>query len=174
MKRALRPLLALAAVFGAVSADAVVVAFFPRDVADTVSGQDRWEYEYWLDSFPYDAGYGFTIWFDPDLYADLDATPPIPHPDWDPLTVAPDPQLGEDGFYDAEALVDAASIDAIFTVSFRWLGPGTPGAQAFDVREPSPSFAAVESGETVLPESGASAIGAAAIAALAALRRSAS
>ena len=52
-----------------------------------------------------------------------------------------------DGRYDAQALVDNASLGSPFTVSFDWLGPGTPGSQAFEIYDPS--FATIESGETV-------------------------
>lgn len=171
MKRAWLLLPALFAM-AALPARAVEVSYFPRDVADVVVGEDRWTYQYSLDEFAYDAGYGLTVYFDPDLYVDLDPSPAAPNAHWDAITVEPDANLGDDGFYDAEALVDLPPIGGAFTVSFVWLGAGPPGAQAFEVREPAPSFATVLTGTTVLPEPGSSALGACALCALIATRRS--
>jgi hypothetical protein len=134
-------------------------------------GAGMWVYEYGLDGFSYEAGYGFTVYFDPDLYADLVAAP-APNADWDPLAVEPDPDLGEDGFLDAEALSDQPSVSDGFLVAFRWLGEGTPGAQPFEVREPAPSFGTVETGTTILPEPSACGLGLAALGTLLATRRS--
>jgi hypothetical protein len=176
LQRWLRPLVSLVALaaLAAAPAGAVVVTYFPRDVADVVPGEDRWEYAFQVDGFAsYGAGYGFTVRFDPDHYAALDPDPTVP-PQWDAITAEPDPDLGDDGFYDAEALVDAPNAAAVFRVSFVWLGTGTPGAQPFDVREPSPSFEVVESGTTVLPEPAGLSLGASALAALAATRRTSS
>lgn len=165
--RSLVPLVALAAA----PAGAVVVTYFPRDLADAVPGEDRWEYAFQVDDFAaYGAGYGFTVRFDPDLYVALDPAPHSP-PQWDAITAEPDPNLGDDGFYDAETLVDAPNAAAVFRVSFVWLGTGAPGAQPFEVREPSPSFEVVESGTTVLPEPARLPLGATVLAALAATRR---
>jgi hypothetical protein len=158
--------LALCAALAAPAA-AVEIAYF----AAPAPGAGRWTYFYALDEFPYDAGYGFTVYFDPELYADLDPNPLAPGEDWDAISVEPDAQLGEEGFYDAEALVDLPSVAASFSVSFRWLGAGDPGAQPFEVREPAPSFGVVESGISVAPEPGACGFGAAALVALAATRR---
>lgn len=155
----------------ALPARAVELSYFPIDVADAGAG-DRWVYQYGLDEFAYDAGYGFTVYFDPDLYADLDMSPDAPNAHWDAITVQPDASLGDDGFYDAEALVDLASVGGVFTVSFVWLGAGSPGAQPFEVRESAPSYATVLTGTTVLPEADASALGAGALCALLATRRS--
>jgi hypothetical protein len=161
-------LLALAAPAGA-----IVVSYQATDVADAVPGEDRWVYRYWLDEFPFAAGYGFSVRFDPALYAALDASPATPSAQWDAIAIEPDANLGDDGLYDAEALADAPSVNATFTVSFVWLGEGTPGEQPFDVREPAPSFAVLpgESGTTVLPEPAQSALTAGALASLALRRR---
>jgi hypothetical protein len=158
----------------AAPARAVEITYRAVDVADTVVGEDRWLYQYWLDEFPFDAGYGFSVYFDPALYFDL-ATPAAPSA-WDAIAIEPDANLGDDGLYDAEALVDLPSVNGTFAVSFVWLGAGTPGAQPFDVREPAPSFAPVpgESGTTVLPEPATCTLGMGAIASLAARRRIAS
>lgn len=166
-------LLALWVGVSAAPAAAVIVSYVPRNLPDELPGEDRWQHQYRLDTFPYDAGYGFTVYFDPGLYADLDPTPPSPGPDWDALGFEPDPNLGEPGFYDAEALVGDPATSAVFTIAFRWLGEGTPGPQPFDVREPAPSYAVVESGTTVAPEAGGVLAGASALAALAARRRAA-
>ncbi len=115
-------------------------------------GGNRWLYAYRLDEFPYAAGYGFSVYFDPELHAALATAPPSPGSDWDAVVVQPDVGLGSEGLYDAQALYDDSTHLAVFRVSFDWLGAGTPGDQPFEVREPSPSFAVVESGTTFAPE----------------------
>ncbi len=134
------------------SAQAVEVSYGVSDLIDTQLGHDRWRYEYRIDAFPFDAGYGFTVCFDPELYTDLQMSLPAPGSDWDAVVRQPDVGLGSDGFYDAEALFDDPSAGAAFRVSFEWQGAGTPGEQDFEVREPDPSFAVVQSGTTVVPE----------------------
>ena len=136
-------------------AHAVQVSYSVLNLADTQPGRDRWGYEYRLDEFPFEAGYGFTVYFDPELYTALQTALSAPGSDWDAILGRPDIDLGSDGFYDAEALFDDPSTTAVFRVSFEWLGTGTPGEQAFAVREPNPSFAVVQSGTTVVPESAA-------------------
>ncbi len=136
----------------AATARAVEISADAQNVADTQVGHDRWRYEYRLDEFPFDAGYGFTVYFDPELYTALQVSAPAPGADWDAIVRQPDAALGSDGFYDAEALFDDPSASAVFRVSFEWLGTGTPGEQSFEVREPEPSFAVVESGTTIVPE----------------------
>jgi hypothetical protein len=147
LKSPARIALVLLALLGAGSAQAVEVSY----TVQNLSG-NRWLYAYRLDEFPYAAGYGFSVYFDPELYASLSTALPGPGSDWDPVVVQPDPGLSSDGLYDAEALFDDSTPDAVFRVSFDWLGGGTPGAQSFVVREPSPSFAAVEEGTTFAPE----------------------
>jgi hypothetical protein len=118
------------------------------DLPDEPEAGDRWLYAYWLDEFPYDAGWGFSVFFDPALYAGLEAAAPGPGPAWDPITIDPDPGLGAFGVYDAEALGDAPPVDVVFRVRFKWLGLGEPGEQPFEVRDPS--LAVVESGTTLV------------------------
>ena len=151
------------------SARAVELSYSVHNVADTEPGHDRWRYEYRLDAFPFDAGYGFTVYFDPELYTDLQTALPTPGSDWDAIVRQPDAGLGSDGFYDAEALFGDPSAHAVFRVSFEWLGLGTPSEQLFEVREPEPSFAVVQSGTTVVPEPATLAQHASALLSLAAL-----
>ena len=135
---------------------------------ENLSG-NRWLYVYELDRFPYATGCGFTVHFDPELYEDLSTAQPAPGSDWEPAVVQPDAGLGADGLYDVEALYDDSTSAAVFRVSFDWLGVGTPGDQPFEVREPFPSFATVESGTTLAPEPAALAQHAGTLLALAAL-----
>jgi len=151
------------------TARAVEVSYSALNLADTEPGHDRWRYEYRLDAFPFHAGYGFTVYFDPESYTALQTALPAPGSDWDAIVGAPDIGLGSDGYYDAEALFDDPSPNAVFRVSFEWLGTGTPGEQAFAVREPDPSFAVVLSGTTVVPEPAALVQHASAVLSIAAL-----
>lgn len=115
-------------------------------------GGNRWLYSYELDEFPYTTGYGFTVYFDPEQFAALATAAPGPGTDWNAVVLQPDVGLGAEGFYDAQALFDDPTVDAVFRVSFDWLGIGLPGPQPFEVREPAPSFDVVESGTTIVPE----------------------
>lgn len=166
--RTARSSIGLLALFAG-SASAVEISSSVQDLADVQPGHDRWRYEYRLDEFPFDAGYGFTVYFDPALYADLQVATPAPGADWDAIVRQPDTGLGSDGFYDAEARFDDSAPTAFFRVSFEWLGAGTPGAQPFEVREPEPSFAAVATGTTTVPEPAALVRHASAVLSLAAL-----
>lgn len=167
-ERVIGRILLLLLLVSAGPARAVVIGFSATDLPDEPESGDRWLYEYWLDEFPFDAGWGFSVFFDPALYAGLETAAPGPGPDWDPLAIEPDPGLGAFGVYDAEALVDAPTVTAVFRVRFEWLGLGPPGQQPFEVRDPS--LAVFESGMTVVPEPAAAWPGAGAIAALLALR----
>jgi hypothetical protein len=142
-----RAAIVLLALFSVGPARAVNVHYEVQSLGGT-----RWLYTYQLDRFPYATGYGFSVFFDPDLYAAISTAAPAPGPDWNALVVQPDPGLGSEGFYDAEALFDDSTQFALFRVSFDWLGGGSPGDQPYEVREPSPSFGVVESGTTIAPE----------------------
>jgi len=134
-------------------ASALSIRFLATDLPDGGAAGDRWRIEYRLDAFPEPAGHGWSVRFDRALYADLQDPPPAPGGGWDVLVLQPDPALPDDGRYDALALVASAPVDRIFSVEFRWLGAGVPGAQPFEVYDAS--FAVVEEGVTLpVPEPG--------------------
>jgi len=146
------------ACLAASTASAITISYEAIDRPDAVAGQDLWEIRYRPAEFPYGANHGFSIGFDLDLYADLEAPPPPVGADWDVLALQPDVHLLSDGLYDALALADAPALPVYFGLTFVWLGaPGTtPGSQPFTVNEFSASGALLgvrESGATVpVPE----------------------
>ena len=93
----------------------------------------------------------FTIWFDMDLFENLGVA--VAPAGWDPLIIEPDPDIppaGDDGFYDALALVAgiAPSVSlAGFSVQFDYLGIGTPGDQFFEIINPT-TFSTLDDGFT--------------------------
>ena len=123
-----------------------------------VLGGDAWRYDYVVKNDGSPAAIEeFTIFFDLGLFADL-AVAASPA-DWDALVVQPDPALPADGFFDALAL-GAGLLDgeeALFSISFTYSGPGTPGSQVFHVVDPA-NFDVIERGFTsaavALPEPG--------------------
>jgi len=132
---------------------ATTISYEATDLTDTTPGEDLWQYTYTVGGFEFDTDYGFTIFFDYQLYADLEDPPPSVNLEWDSIVWQPDSGLPDDGVYDALALVDVASLADPFTVSFVWLGTGAPGAQFFDVYDSS--FNTVESGQSApVPEPG--------------------
>jgi hypothetical protein len=133
---------------------ATTISYEATDLTDTTPGEDLWQYSYTVDDFLFNnMNYGFTIFFDYSLYADLEDPPPYVNSDWDLLVWQPDSGIPDDGAYDAFALADGASLADPFTVSFVWLGIGAPGAQSFDVYDTA--FDTVESGQTApVPEPG--------------------
>lgn len=126
---------------------AILINFEATDLADTVAGEDLWQYTYTVSDHTFAMNTGFTIYFDYNLYGALDPAPLSPSPDWDILTWDPDAAIPDDGVYDAYALVNNASLADPFTVSFVWLGCGIPpGAQYFELY--NTDFSTIESGET--------------------------
>jgi hypothetical protein len=151
------------------SASAVSIRFSVLDLPDTSPGDDLFRYDYTLTDFAYAAGFGFSVLFDPGLYAFLESPPPAVT-DWDILSLQPDPALPDEGLYDALAQVDGPVVLSGFSVEFVWRGPGSPGAQPFVVYDPA--FGTVESGNTLpIPEPGTLALLASGLAALRAGRR---
>lgn len=135
----------------------------------TSLGGTSWRYDYSVTNDSLGAALAeFTVYFARGSYANLvvAATPP----GWDPLVVQPDADLPADGFYDALALAGGIAPEATqdgFAVTFDYLGPGTPGAQAFEVVDPG-SFAVLDTGATApVPLPGAAGLAGAALAAAA-------
>jgi len=161
-------LLALLLAAWAGPAHALTVRFTVTDLPDLPESPDRWRYDYTVDSFPYDAGWGFTVYFDPLLYGSIETPLPAVGAGWSAVAYQPDPG-SFDGLYDAEATVDAPSVASPFTVVFTWLGDGAPGAQPFELRDyPNYKVVESESGVTV-PEPRSAASSAAVLAGLAAV-----
>jgi hypothetical protein len=128
------------------------------DLPDQVVGEDRWRYNYLVAGIAFEADQGFTIFFDINLFRDLDISSHAVHDDWDVLVFQPDANLPADGVYDALALVSGASLQNPFSVDFVFLGSGRPGSQPFDITQfdSQGNFVGVlESGfTTAIPEPG--------------------
>ncbi len=137
-------LLVLLMALGATPAQATTIEF---DVASLGGNTFRYDYTVENNSLG-DVIEEFTIFFDLGLYENL-VVPDAPA-DWDPIAIDPDGSLPDDGFYDALALgmgVDVGGSLGGFSVSFDWLGAGTPGSQVFNVIDPF-TFATLDSGAT--------------------------
>ncbi len=141
-----------AAILVASPVAAISIRYAVMDLADALPGEDLWRYEYTLDAFPYDAGYGFGIGFDPGATVHLEESPTAPDPAWDVITLQPDPLLPAEGLFDALALVDSPPVAMPFAVTFVWNSASPPGPQPFVVYDPG--FHTVESGMTFVPEPG--------------------
>jgi PEP-CTERM motif len=134
---------ALLAIGAGESARAVQIEY-----TTTFLGGTTWEYYYTVvntGSTPIDE---FTIFFDRNTFASLVAVAsPL---GWDSIVVQPDPLLPSNGFFDSLALgpgIAAAASLSGFSVSFNFLGQGTPGSQPFDIINPF-TFETLSSGLT--------------------------
>ena len=119
-------------------------------------GGNSWEYSYTVnnDSLSVEIE-EFTIIFDVGLYENLAVTDSPAG--WDSFALDPDPGLPEDGIFDScssdifclggGAGIAPTGILGGFSVSFDYLGVGTPGGQAFEIVDPA-TFE-VDSGTTV-------------------------
>jgi hypothetical protein len=96
----------------------------------------------------------FTIWFDSDLYANLAVTTATPLSNaWDEIVWQPEPVLHDAGGYDSLVSLSNSGIgigQSIkgFSVSFDWLGQGTPGDQPYEIINPD-TFETLDSGNTI-------------------------
>lgn len=131
-------------------AEAGTITYEAIDLADTTPGEDLWQYSYMLSGFTFPLGFGFDLFFPLSqgyLFGDLETDPPEPNADWDVISIQPDQNLPADGFLDALALVNNASLADPFTIAFIWNGTGTPGTQLFEIFDDT--FAVIDGGVTV-------------------------
>ena len=123
------------------------ISFAVVDLADITPGRDLWQYTYTVADLPLAANQGFSIAFDRSLFASLQSPASFVNGDWSVLTLQPDLALNSNGLYDAQAQVGNPSLLNTFTVTFVWLGTGTPGAQPFVIYDSN--FATLAQGQTV-------------------------
>lgn len=119
------------------------------DLPDGPSG-DLWEYSYNFSGFNFQTNQGFSVYFDPTLYKDLQNVRPSASADWNVIAVQRDVVLNQRGYLDGLALVNAPTFQGPFQVAFVWLGLGVPGAQTFDIYDSN--FQTLFSGSSVVPE----------------------
>ena len=156
------------------SAQATLVQYTAVDLSDTTPGEDLWQYNYMMSGTSFLTGTGFFIEFDYTKYSQLQDPPAFVNADWDPAVELVDVGLTSNGSYDSLALIDAPSLTDPFSLTFVWLGPGTPGAQPYTLYDTG--FLSIEIGMTVsasdaLPVPAPAALLAAGLLALAGIRR---
>ncbi len=94
-------------------------------------GSGAWQYSYYLSGNTFNQYQGFQIYFDFNLYSNLDVFPSAPNADWGLVTYNPSALFSINGVYDAIALVNNPSLTDPFVISFDWSGVGQPSAQDF-------------------------------------------
>ncbi|MCF6236576.1 MAG: multicopper oxidase domain-containing protein, partial [Gammaproteobacteria bacterium] len=119
-------------------------------------GGSAWEYTYTVNNdLPINIE-EFSTYFDPALYENLVISDsPM---GWDGLAVEPDSNLPDDGFSDWLTLgspINSGDTLGGFSVTFDFIGTGTPGSQLFEILDPM-TFDVLSSGSTTsVPEPGA-------------------
>ena len=63
------------------------VQYEATDLADTTPGQDLWQYTYSVSGFSFQTNQGFSVFFDDQLYRNLQNPRPNSSPDWSVITV---------------------------------------------------------------------------------------
>jgi hypothetical protein len=115
--------------------------------------EGRWEYNYEVINLDLEVPIEqFSIWFDYGLYEDIviETSEPLSL-EWDEIVIQPEPVIGDDGLYDALALVAGIEIGekvSGFKVSFNWLGEDEPGSQFYEIVDPV-TFETIDSGNTI-------------------------
>ncbi|WP_332860380.1 hypothetical protein [Janthinobacterium svalbardensis] len=115
----------------------------------TALGGTQWRYDYTVSNTTLAMFIEeFTLFFSVGQYANLHNVSTAPG--WDVLLVQPDPAIPASGYLDALALAGGIMPGATatgFSVTFDYLGAGSPGAQPFSILDPV-SFIEIEAGIT--------------------------
>lgn len=115
----------------------------------TALGGTQWRYDYTVSNTTLAVPIAeFTLFFSVGPYANLLNVSTAPG--WDVLLVQPDPAIPASGYLDALALAGGVHPGATatgFSVTFDYLGAGSPGAQPFSILDPV-SFIELEAGST--------------------------
>ncbi|WP_426107652.1 hypothetical protein [Massilia sp. TSP1-1-2] len=99
------------------------------DIVDAPGQADRMKLSYSTrDAFQ--AGGGFTLFYDHAQFADLLVT--SSSADWFDTTTQPDAFAGLDGIINFLALIDMTGVTNSFEVEFTYLGSALPGSQHFE------------------------------------------
>lgn len=118
--------------------------------AATLLGGNTWRYDYTVQntspSLTFDE---ISVYFDAGLYDAL--ANPVAEGNWDPYVAQPDAGVWSEGFFDILNLDGylAGGASTTFSLTFDYLGTGTPGAQRFDFFD-SADFSVQLTGNTVL------------------------
>lgn len=126
------------------------IRYVATNLTDVNPGQDLWEYSYFIGGYNFQTNQGFTVYFDPQLYSQLQNPRPSLSPIWNTIVVQADTVLHQPGFFDGLALVNSPSTTSPFQVAFVWLGQGAPPEQAFEFY--GNNFQTLFTGTTVVPE----------------------
>lgn len=122
------------------------------DYATTPLGGNLWRYDYTINNTtPSTAFDELTVFFDVNSYELLSA--PTAPAGWDPIVVQPDTGIPASGFFDVLSLGGFLADGQVltgFSLTFAYLGPGTPGEQRFDLLN-SADFSVTLSGTTTQP-----------------------
>ena len=131
---------------------AATVEYVATDLIDVTPGENLWRYDYRVIGATFLQSEFFDIYFGPALYGVLTAEP-APNNDWDVIVLQqPDlanPPPFDTGIFDSFALTNNPSLTGTFSVTFVYLGSGSPGAQPFEIFDASAST--VETGVTSAP-----------------------
>lgn len=111
--------------------NAATIHYQATDLVDTTAGEDLWQYTYTLSEHSFSVDTGFSIFFDPALYSNLQSPAPVVNSDWDILVYQPAPLFAANGVYDAFSLIDNPSILDSFSLSFVWQGLDSPESQDY-------------------------------------------
>ncbi|PKB20167.1 hypothetical protein [Janthinobacterium sp. 64] len=115
----------------------------------TSLGGTQWRYDYTVSNTTLAVPIAeFTLFFSVGQYANLHSISTLPG--WDVLLVQPDPAIPGDGYLDALVLAGGIAPGGTatgFSVTFDYLGAGSPGAQPFSILDPV-SFIELEAGIT--------------------------
>lgn len=115
----------------------------------TSLGGTQWRYDYTVSNTTLAVPIAeFTLFVSVGPYANLLNVSTAPG--WDVLLVQPDPAIPASGYFDALALAGGIAPGATatgFSVTFDYLGAGSPGAQPFSILDPV-SFIELETGLT--------------------------
>lgn len=126
------------------------ISYVATDLANSVAGQDLWQYTYTVSGDSFAMGSGFAIDFENTLFVVTEQVQTSPSSDWFVETHGSYYDYNV-VVYDATANGDNASLADQFTVQFVWTGDGTPGAQWFSVYDID--FNVLEYGQTTAASS---------------------
>lgn len=91
--------LALALAVSSSPARGATISYQAADLTDTTVGQDLWRYSFAIDGFVFQTGQGFSVFFDSQLYRNLQNPQPSSNSQWSMLAVQSDLILQQPGFF---------------------------------------------------------------------------